>query len=71
MRSLNILATNSELQCLFPEAKLNSVDIVDIGKQNKLVIDNNGEKIQINHYIQNPYNILNDLKSFDGITTLD
>jgi hypothetical protein len=50
MKLLNILATNSELQCLFPEAKLKSVDIVDIGKQNKLVIDNNGEKIQINHY---------------------
>ena len=71
MKLLNILATNSELQCLFPEAKLKSVDIVDIGTQNKLVIDNNGEKIQINHYIQNPYDILNDLKSFDDITTLD
>jgi hypothetical protein len=71
MRSLNILANNSELQCLFPEAKLKSVDIVDIGKQNKLVIDNNGEKIQINHYIQNPYDKLNELKSFDNITSLD
>jgi hypothetical protein len=30
MRSLNILATNSELQCLFPEAKLNSADPFDV-----------------------------------------
>ncbi len=71
MRSLNILATNSELQCLFPEAKLKSVDTSDTGRCHNLVINNNGEDIIINHYIQNPYEILNDLKSFEGITTID
>ena len=71
MRLLNILSNNSELQCLFPEAKLNSIDTVDTGRHHKLIIDNSGEKIQINHYIQNPYDVLNELKSFDGITTID
>ena len=51
MKSLNILATNSELQCLFPEAKLKSIDNVEIGKHHKLIIDNNGEIIELNHFI--------------------
>ena len=71
MKSLNILATNSELQCLFPEAKLKSIDNVEIGKHHKLIINNNGEIIELNHFIQNPYDILNNIKSFDGITTFD
>jgi hypothetical protein len=71
MRSLNVLATNSELQCLFPQAKLNSIDIIDSNRCNRLVISNNDEKIEIFHYIQNPYNITNNLKSYDGITTFD
>lgn len=71
MRSLNILSTNTELQCLFPEAKLKRVDVIEENKCSKLIIDNNGEIIEIHHYSQNPYNILNDLKSFDGITTFD
>jgi len=71
MRSLNILATNNELQCLFPEAKLQSVDIVDIGKHHRIIINNNDEDVLINHHIQNPYDILNNIKSFDNITTAD
>lgn len=71
MRSLNILATNNELQNLFPEAKLLSVNEIEAGKYHKLVINNGGEKIQIHHYIENPYNILNQLKSFDGVTTIN
>jgi hypothetical protein len=71
MRSLNILATNTELQCLFPEAKLKRIDVIEENRCSKLIIDNNGETIEIYHYCQNPYNILNNLKSFDGITTFD
>ena len=71
MRSLNILATNNELQNLFPEAKLLSVNEIEVGKYHKIVINNGGEKIQIHHYIENPYNILNQLKSFDGVTTIN
>lgn len=71
MKSLNILGTNNELQCLFPEAKLKSVDIVDIGKHHKLIIDNNGECIEINHYIQNPFDVLSNKKSFDNILSFD
>lgn len=71
MRSLNILSTNSELQCLFPEAKLKSIDVIDNGKNHKIIIHNNNEDIVINHYIQNAYAVLNDLESFDGITNLD
>lgn len=71
MRSLNILATPSELQCLFPEAILKYVNEVESNKCYKLNIDNNGEIIEIHHYIQNPYNIINNLKSFEGITTFD
>lgn len=71
MRSLNILATNNELQNLFPNAKLVSTKVIEIAKHHKILIDNGDEKIQIHHYIQNPYNILNELKSFDGITTID
>lgn len=71
MRSLNILANNNELQNLFPEAKLLSVNVIEVAKHHEIVIDNCGEKIEIHHYIQNPYNILNELKSFDGVTTID
>jgi hypothetical protein len=71
MRSLNILATYNELQNLFPEANLISVNVIEIEKHHKIVINNGGEEIEIHHYIQNPYNILNNLKSFDGITTFD
>ena len=71
MRSLNILATYNELQNLFPEANLISVNVIEIEKHHKIVINNGGEEIEIHHYIQNPYNILNHLKSFDGITTFD
>ena len=71
MRSLNILSTNSELQCLFPEAKLFSIDLSNIGECHSMVIVNNGEKIKINHYIQNAYDIINNLISFDGVTTLN
>ena len=71
MRSLNILSTYNELQNLFLEANLISVNVIELETHHEIVIDNNGEKIQIHHYIQNPYNILNELKSFDGITTLD
>lgn len=71
MRLLNILASNNELQNLFPEAKLVSTSIIQIAKHHEIVINNNGETIKIHHYIQNPYNILNELKSFDGITTID
>lgn len=71
MRSLNILASNNELHNLFPEAKLLSVNVIDVVKHYEIVIDNCGEKIEIQHYIQNPYNILNELKSFDGVTTID
>ena len=71
MRSLNILATYNELQNLFPEANLISVTPIKIEKHHEIVIDNAGEKIKIHHYIQNPYNVLNELKSFDGITTFD
>ena len=68
MRSLNILATYNELQNLFPEAILKSIDGVKIGIHHKLIIDNNGEQIEVHHYIQNPYDVLNNLKSFDEIT---
>ncbi len=71
MRSLNILATNNELQCLFPEAKLKSIDVIDNDKHHRIIINNNNEDILINHYIQNAYSILNDLQSFDGVTNLD
>jgi len=71
MRSLNILASNNELQNLFPEAKLLSSNVIKVAKHHEIVIDNCGEKIKIHHYIQNPYNILNELKSFDGVTTID
>jgi hypothetical protein len=71
MRSLNILATYNELQNLFPEANLISIDEIVYTKHHKIIINNNGEDIEINHYIQNPYNILNELKSFDGVTHLD
>jgi hypothetical protein len=71
MRSLNILATNNELQCLFPEAKLKSIDVIDNGKHHRIIINNNNEDILINHYIQNAYSILNDLQSFDGVTNID
>jgi hypothetical protein len=71
MRSLNILATYNELQNLFPEANLISIKVIEIEKHHEIVIVNAGEKIKIHHYIQNPYNVLNELKSFDGITTFD
>lgn len=71
MRSLNILATNGELQCLFPNAKLKSVDTTSNGLNYKLSIKNNDEIIQITHYMQNAYDVLNDLNSFDGITELN
>ena len=56
---------------MFPEANLISVNVIEIEKHHKIVINNGGEEIEIHHYIQNPYNILNNLKSFDGITTFD
>jgi hypothetical protein len=71
MRSLNILATNNELHNLFPEAKLLSVNVIKSTEYNEIIIDNGGEKIKIHHYIQNAYNILNELKTFDGITTIN
>jgi hypothetical protein len=71
MRSLNILATNNELQNLFPKAKLISTNVIEAAKHQKIVIDNDDEKIEIHHYIRNPYSILNELKSFDGVTTID
>lgn len=71
MRSLNILATYNELQNLFPEANLLSIDDIKRNVHHKLTINNSGEYIEINHYIQNPYDILNELKSFDGITELN
>jgi hypothetical protein len=71
MRSLNILATNSELQCLFPEAKLKSSDIEFIGVNHKLTINNNGEDIYINHYVERVYDILSELKSFNDFLSID
>ena len=71
MRSLNILATNSELQCLFPEAKLKSVDIESIGVNHNFIINNNGEDILITHYIERVFDILNELKSIDSILSID
>jgi hypothetical protein len=71
MRLLNILATINELQNLFPEANLISINDIKRNSHHKLIINNGGEDIEINHYIQNPYDILNELKSFDGITTFD
>ena len=71
MKSLNILSTESELQCLFPTAKLKSINDSHIDLYKKLIINNQDEIIEIKHYKQNAYDILNNLKSFDGITELD
>jgi hypothetical protein len=71
MRSLNILATNSELQCLFPEAKLQSVDIENIGTVHKLKITNNNEDILINHYIEPVFDIITKLKTFNDFFSID
>ena len=71
MRLLNILESINELQKLFPKAKLLSSVVIEVAKHHVIVIDNCGEKNKIHHYIQNPYNILNELKSFDGVTTID
>lgn len=71
MRSLNILATNSELQCLFPEAKLKSIDIEFIGVLHKLIIDNDSEEIFINHYIERVFDKLSELKSLNDFLSID
>jgi hypothetical protein len=71
MRSLNILATNNELQNLFPEGKLVSTDVIEISKCHKLLINNNDENIEIYHYIQNPYDTLNCAKTFDNVLSFD
>jgi len=71
MRSLNILATYNELQNLFPEANLISITDITRNRHHKLIINNNGEAIEINHHTQNPYHIFNELKSFDDITSID
>jgi hypothetical protein len=71
MRSLNILATNGELQCLFPEAKLKSVDIEFIGVVHNLIINNNGEDIIVNHYIERVFDKLSQLKSLNDFLSID
>lgn len=71
MRSLNILATNNELHNLFPEAKLISTDVINDGNCHKLIINNNGEYIEIYHHRQNPYDILNSTKTFDDALSFD
>jgi hypothetical protein len=71
MRSLNILATNGELQCLFPEAKLKSIDTQFIGVIHNLIINNNGEDIEVNHYIERVFDKLSELKSLNDFLSID
>ncbi len=62
MKYINLLSNPYELHCLFPTAKLKSYNAVS-NTHTELIVESNNEKFEINHYIENPFDKLGDLKN--------
>lgn len=70
MKYINLLCSVPELHCLFPDAKLLSVTFVERNKK-YLKIEVNGGIIEINHYLENPFDKLSDLQNIEDILKID
>jgi len=69
MRYINLLANSYELHCLFPTAKIKTYNVVD-NSHTELSVESNGEIFEINHYVENPYDKLRDLKNLFDFNSL-
>lgn len=73
MKYLKILCTTQELTNLFPTAHLRDVNISSycMNVVHNLQIENNGELIDIEHYLCNTYYELGELKDMENIFSLN
>lgn len=69
MKYINLLSNPYELHCLFPTAKLKKYNVVD-NSHTELLVESNNEFIEINHYVENPYDKLRDLKNLFDFNSL-